>query len=109
MSELLIRPMRDEDRAWVLSAWLHSLAKSPLQRLFRSEGLPDELYWRLVRERVTSTLAIATTLVAERPDGLLAGSACVHHGMLEQLYVRLIDRQDGVARQLLQATGLPTR
>ena len=112
---LTTRPMAPGDRAWCAKSWVESYASSAMARLISLSGTlgdPQRAwhvsgeYWEAWNGLVNTLLDRGLVTVAVDDMGLLAGFVCwepwesavaVHY-----LYVRLMHRKLGVARQLIE-------
>lgn len=117
-----IRPMREDDRAFIADTWVNSYAPAvPAIKALRSDylarynrGLGGALkhrYYCQMRPHVAEWMDRGTVLVAclEADDGVIVGWACgerTHHGgatALHYCYIKSAYRRQGVARDLRSA------
>ena len=98
---LIVRTMQPEDEPFVLGAWLHGSSERRTARLWAVEELDREQFWRLERRRVEFLVSACETICAIRDDSVISGWACFDRGVIHELYVRHLDRRQGVGKILL--------
>lgn len=100
----VIRPLREEERAFVLAAWLKSYRNAPLMRL-----VDNRTYYVKQAENIIAMLENSRCFVAADPedDTVLWGFIVVEFDFCHYVYVKHLMRHHGIARTLWQAAGEP--
>ena len=100
----LIRDLRDEERAFVLSSWLKSYRNAPHMRL-----VDNDTYYAKQAANIIAMLDCSQCLVAADPeeDTVLWGFIVVEYDYCHYAYVKHLMRHHGIARSLWHAAGKP--
>lgn len=100
----LIRDLRDEERAFVLSSWLKSYRNAPHMRL-----VDNNTYFAKQAANIMAILDCSRCLVAADPedDTVLWGFIVVEFDFCHYVYVKHLMRHHGLARALWSAAGRP--
>ncbi len=100
----LIRPLREEERAFVLSSWLKSYRNAPHMRL-----VDNATYYAKQAANIMAMLDCSRCLVAADPeeDTVLWGFIVVEYDYCHYVYVKHLMRHHGLARSLWHAAGKP--
>lgn len=100
----LIRDLRDEERAFVLSSWLKSYRNAPHMRL-----VDNATYYAKQAANIIAMLDASRCLVAADPeeDTVLWGFIVVEYDYCHYVYVKHLMRHHGLARSLWHAAGKP--
>lgn len=98
--DLQWRPMREDDRNFVLSSWLRSYASS-LEFRGLSRGVYFELYAPVV-ERLLERSTILVAWTPDLPDTVIGWLACEGDDVVHYILVKSRFRRLGVGRWMTQ-------
>lgn len=100
--DIQIRAVRPEDLNLVRGTWLHSFGASGRARQM---GREYRRVWSQVIDRLCTKSKILVAHPPESPD-LIVGWICFEPGIVHYAYVKSAFQRFGVARALLEASGL---
>ncbi len=100
MTDLMLRPMSADDRAYIAKTWVESNARTELAEFLKVGGLYRQRWNRIV----DSLLDAAHVRVAER-EGVIVGFLCWELAgegvVVHYVFTRLTHEREGIARRLL--------
>ena len=101
MSDLVLRPMRADERAFVATSWVRSHSQSDVAQVVRHCGGNYRVAWHRV---VNALLDCCHVRVVEK-DGVLVAFICwqlqPEGVVVHYVYTRQLHRREGIAKRLL--------